>query len=203
MSNSAAVLSSNPEGERAPSTKTLDFDSNCIERALGIQWNVSSERPATRRGILTTVSSIYDPLGSIYATGQDAVAGHEPIKETDWQRWKSWLQDLPQLEDLAIRRCFKPEGFVEVVSSQLPHFSDASQLGYGAVTYLRQVNNDGKIHCSFVNGKSRLALSNQSQYHDWSCLQRCSQLNLIKWLSKSFPRQVQTSLHFGPTVHAC
>ena len=44
-----------------------------IERALGIQWSAESdefyfkivikERPLTRRGILSVMSSIYDPLG--------------------------------------------------------------------------------------------------------------------------------------------
>lgn len=46
-----------------------------IERALGVQWFVESDelhfraelkdRPLTRRGILSTVSSVYDPLGLI------------------------------------------------------------------------------------------------------------------------------------------
>ena len=40
---------------------------------------------------------------------------------------------------------------------QLHHFSDASQEGYGAVSYLRIVNTRGDIHCSFVLEKSRLA----------------------------------------------
>lgn len=178
MSNSPAVLSSIPEQDRAPSVKTLDFDTPYIERALGIQWNVSSDtfgftitikdKPATRRGILSIVSSIYDPLGFVGPFTLPAkmllqdlcrqkLGWDDPLPESDLQRWRDWLKDLPRLENLSIRRCFKPEGFGEVTASQLHHFSDASQLGYGAVTYLRLVNKDGKIHCSFVCGKSRLA----------------------------------------------
>lgn len=51
----------------------LDNDSLPMERALGGQWCVQSDlfkfnimlrdRPLTRRGILSTVSSVYDPLG--------------------------------------------------------------------------------------------------------------------------------------------
>ena len=37
------------------------------------------------------------------------------------------------------------------------HFSDASQLAYGACSYLRLVNENGFVHCSFLIGKSRLA----------------------------------------------
>ena len=55
--------------------KTLDlnYDELPIERALGVQWCVESDtfrfritikdKPLTRRGILSIVSSIYDPLG--------------------------------------------------------------------------------------------------------------------------------------------
>ena len=55
--------------------KNLDFGHAPIERALGVQWCISSDtfgfsiaikdRPATRRGILSVVSSVYDPLGFI------------------------------------------------------------------------------------------------------------------------------------------
>jgi hypothetical protein len=70
-SNSQNVLKSLPEVERAASVKNLDCASSLIERALGVRWNVTSdtfgykivvkERPATRRGILSIVCSIYDP----------------------------------------------------------------------------------------------------------------------------------------------
>ena len=41
------------------------------------------------------------------------------------------------------------------MSSQLHNFSDASGEGYGAVTYLRVVNEAGNVHCAFLMGKSR------------------------------------------------
>lgn len=37
---------------------------------------------------------------------------------------------------------------------QLHHFSDASEYGYGAVSYLQIVNDKVVPHCSFVLGKS-------------------------------------------------
>ena len=54
-------------------------------------------------------------------------------------------------------RCFKPPAFGEISSSQLHHFSDASQRAYGAVSYLRLTNQTGQIHCSFMMGKARLS----------------------------------------------
>ena len=66
VSNDVAVLASVPESERAESELP-------VERALGVQWNVqedvfsfriaSRKKAPTRRGILSDVSSMYDPLG--------------------------------------------------------------------------------------------------------------------------------------------
>ncbi len=61
------------------------------------------------------------------------------------------------MEKFSIERCIKPKNFGDVKTTELHHFSDASEVGYGAVTYIRQVNQDGKIHCSFGISKSRLA----------------------------------------------
>ena len=70
-------------------------------------------------------------------------------------RWRAWLEDLPKLQQFSVDRCFQPKDFDDAVSRQLQTFSDASQRGYGAVTYLRVVNSSGDVHCSFLIGKSR------------------------------------------------
>ena len=43
------------------------------------------------------------------------------------------------------------------MSLQLHHFSDASQQGYGTVSYLRSKDDKGTIRCSLVMGKMRTA----------------------------------------------
>lgn len=77
ISNWKEVIEAIPVDERAKGVKELDLTKDLlpIERALGVQWFVESDefhfkaelkdRPLTRRGILSTVSSIYDPLGLI------------------------------------------------------------------------------------------------------------------------------------------
>ena len=42
------------------------------------------------------------------------------------------------------------------MKTELHHFSDASNKGYGQCSYLRLTDEQGKIHCSFVVGKSRV-----------------------------------------------
>lgn len=75
------MLSSIPEEERAKEIKKLDLDQEHlpVERALGEQWNVEKDtlrfqvniqnQTATRRGILSTVSSVYDPVGFLAPVG--------------------------------------------------------------------------------------------------------------------------------------
>jgi len=77
VSNKKEVLKNIPTVDRAEDLKNinLDLDKLPMERALGVQWCIQSDtfqfritlkdRPCTRRGILSTVSSIYDPLGFI------------------------------------------------------------------------------------------------------------------------------------------
>lgn len=70
ISNPKEVIESIPPEARAKKLKDLDLP---MERALGVQWCVETgtfqfgitlqNKPLTRRGILSTVSSVYDPLG--------------------------------------------------------------------------------------------------------------------------------------------
>lgn len=75
VSNSRAVLTSIPDEHKAKRMKDLDLDRENmpVERALGMHWNIENDtfrfqitlknQTLTRRGILSIVSSVYDPLG--------------------------------------------------------------------------------------------------------------------------------------------
>ena len=180
VSNRRRVLESVPEDLRAQGLRALDLRSNFlpVERALGVQWAVESDtfwfriilkdKPLTRRGILSTICSIFDPLGMaapFLLTGQKIL---QDLCRTmlDWDdeiddefrvRWENRRSQLSALEHFSMDRCVKPDGFGSVISRQIHHFSDASAIGYGQVTYLRIENDKGDIHCSFLMGTSRLA----------------------------------------------
>ena len=76
-SNKKEVIQAVPPEDRAKGLQELDLtrDPLPIERTLGIIWCaetdslqfsiVIQDRPLTRRGILSTVSSVYDPLGLV------------------------------------------------------------------------------------------------------------------------------------------
>ena len=60
------------------------------------------------------------------------------------------------LEGHEINRCFRPSGFGKIKEFWLHHFSDASEEGYGQVSYPRMVNTDDRIHRCFLAGKARV-----------------------------------------------
>lgn len=126
------------------------------------------ERPFTRRGILSVVSSVYDPIGFLAPFTlpvktllqnlcKMSYSWDEDIPPNYQLQWVGWLEDLKRLCTFSVPRCFKPKGFGQLVSAQLHHFSDASENGYGTVSYLRLQSEDEKIHLAFVLGKARVA----------------------------------------------
>ena len=178
ISNDRKLIATVPMTERAPSVVNLDLDDLPTERTLGIQWDmetdsfsfriVDQERAPTRRGILSIVSSMYDPLGFVAPVILQAKSllqslcnqkygWDEEISEGDYVTWRGWLRELNSLRTLSVPRCFKPTGLNAVARVELHHFSDASEYGYGAVSYLRIVDDGGVAHCCFVLGKSRVA----------------------------------------------
>ena len=67
-----------------------------------------------------------------------------------------WSDDFVKVESVRVQRCAKP-GESNSVCYQLHHFADASCTAYGAVTYLRAEEPDGKTTCRLMIAKSRLA----------------------------------------------
>ena len=179
ISNSREVLESIPGSERAQGIMKLDLrkDELPIERALGVQWRIESDkfgfninvklRPPTRRGILSVVGTVFDPFGfalPFVLTAKKILQDLCRIKlswdyeiPTEYRvRWQRWLTDLPKLSQFTIDRCLKPANFGNIVSSQLHHFSDASEIGFGSASYLRLSDDTGVLHCTILQGKSRL-----------------------------------------------
>ncbi|XP_024116907.1 uncharacterized protein LOC112138581, partial [Oryzias melastigma] len=156
MSNRANLLKTVPEEYQAKDTMSLHFNQDVLwmERVLGMHWSVQSDtfrfritiksRPLTRRGILSIVGSIYDPLGILSPVVLSAklllrdlcrrgVGWDDTIPEEIAQKWMKWLQELHLLQDFNTERCLKPHNFGEVTQARLHLFCDASEVGYGLV----------------------------------------------------------------------
>lgn len=148
------------------------------QRALGVVWDVQQdqlavkvnvlERPATKRGLLSIVSSVYDPMGFISPITirakllfQDECrrkkGWDEPLTNQNDEAWKKWLEELKHVSNFRVPRCYKEDGLKELTHLCLHHFCDASEKAYGVVSYLRMVDNKNRVHCAFVYGKARVA----------------------------------------------
>ena len=179
ISNSRTVLLSIAEDCRAKEVMELDLDVDQLpmERALGLQWCIETdkfkfrtsvqEQPQTRRGILSVVSSLYDPLGFLSPLTIPAklllqelcrrsLGWDEAIPHSLSKKWFEWLEDLQKVAEFNVDRCMKPRDFGDPATAQLHHFSDASQVGYGTVSYLR-LEKDDSVQVSFLLGKARVA----------------------------------------------
>ena len=166
--------------DRAEGMQSLDIfrGDTSIERALGLEWNIKldcfqffivmKDRPLTRRGLLSAVTSQFDPLGllsPVILTEKQILQDIYRL-QLDWDeqlppavvvRWEEWRSDLHNLESLTVPRCYKPKDFGEVKEVQLHHFSDASQIGYGQCSYVRMVDDRNQVHCSLVKVNARVA----------------------------------------------
>jgi hypothetical protein len=180
ISNSREVVSAFPEDQRSPSVKDLDmdFDRLPMEKALGSHWDIEEDKfkmivstkqyPQNRKGVLSSVASIYDPLGfssPLILPGKEINQELCKLKYS-WDdelpadlalRWQEWRASLAAMDDYGILRCFKPSQFGNIVRIEIHHFADASENhGYGMVLYIRFVNDLGRVHCGFVMTKSRV-----------------------------------------------
>ena len=179
VSNKPEVLTRIEEPSLQEQTKNLDLTgSSTTERALGVIWSVHPDQfefqisrchaKPTRRGVLSAVCSVYDPLGllaPVLLEGKlilqdmcrEELDWDSPLPDTLLPRWEQWRNALHELEDLKVQRCCKPPTFGKIQKVELHHFADASSRAYGQCSYLRLVDDAGNVHCSLVLGKSRVA----------------------------------------------
>lgn len=179
VSNNRIVLQTLPEEHRAKDLKelNLDMDKLPLERALGLRWCAETDSfnfkmeihqaACTRRGMLSVSSSVYDPLGFLAPVLLPAKIMLQELcrRNFGWDdtvpsdilnHWTRWMAELDMLSKFKVERCIKPKGFGNITHAQLHHFSDASETGYGTVTYLRMQNNKNNVHVGFLMGKARV-----------------------------------------------
>ena len=162
VSSASEVLDAIPSSDISGKMHCCELsEDRMAERALGVKWYVDSdcfgysiankERAVTRRGILSTVNSVFDPLGLVSPFILPArrllrelcrrnVGWDDRISGSDLDSWTAWRHDLAELKQLRIKRCIKPAEFDRGTKLQLHHFCDASSYGYGCASYVRAVD---------------------------------------------------------------
>ncbi|XP_058456945.1 uncharacterized protein LOC131434299 [Malaya genurostris] len=153
------------------------------ERVLGLIWNTQQDELAfsvpeqntylvsyrpTKRQVLSTVMSLFDPLGllapftilgkiliqDLWRSGCEWDAS---IDEVVYGKWKQWLDMLPEIRRVRIPRPYFGNSTSEQFKSlQLHIFCDAGENAYGCAGLLRVVV-DGCVKCSLVMARSKVA----------------------------------------------
>ncbi|XP_058828066.1 uncharacterized protein LOC131687975 [Topomyia yanbarensis] len=185
ISNSPVVL--NALQKERIDEKSLNLGSElATEKVLGLWWCtatdtltfklspkhdedlLSGKRRPTKREVLRTLMTIFDPLGLLshlliflkillQEIWRSGVGWDDEIPDALNEKWEKWLKVLPSVRDVRVPRCYRllvsngPETNV-----QLHTFVDASEDGYAAVVYLR-FQQGNRIECSIVAAKSRVA----------------------------------------------
>ena len=129
VSNDPSVITRPPPENVSKSTTTVDVSlhHHTYEQALGVKWNTEMDtlhinvdipdRPPSRRGILSTVSSLYDPVGLISPVilkGKhfvkllccDGYDWDEPVPEDIVAGWLQWKESIPLLSQISVPRCY-------------------------------------------------------------------------------------------------
>ena len=110
---------------------------------------------------------MFDPLGLVapFLLQGKAILQEMCREGKDWDevpdvlrsRWERRRGEVCMLAKLKIPHCYKPDGFKEIKSVTLHHFSDTRMEGYGQCSYLRLIDTNSNVHSSLVMAKSRVA----------------------------------------------
>ena len=176
ISNKPEVVGESQKQEE--SVKELKPDQQPIERALGVSWNtkedsfqfrvVEKDKPSTRRGVLSYIHSLYDPLGFtapvlllakqlLQLLCLQKLGWDEEMPKDLEARWLAWKASLPKIQEVRVARCYYPSESGTITQRQLHVFSDASEKGYGVAAYLRATDEEGRVHTALVLGKARVS----------------------------------------------
>jgi hypothetical protein len=157
-----------------------------LDRTLGVQWSraedtltfkcsfhkvekdvLAGRKCPTKRDVLKIVMSLYDLLGLLGPFNvqakiilqdiwRSAVGWDDEIPDSIRVKFQSWLDLLPQIEQVRVPRCYHPD-IPQAVDVQLHLFVDASEKAFSAVAYFRVVLPDGSVKVSFIMSKTRVS----------------------------------------------
>ncbi|XP_071085479.1 uncharacterized protein [Haliotis cracherodii] len=181
-SNSSQVVEAFQSEDLAKDFKDLNFEENTfpLQRSLGMSWDVKSDtftfrvsdeaKPYTKRGVLSTINSLYDPMGFVAPV---IIKGKTLLRELisqklEWddmlpeelrQEWENWRDSLRLLEQLQIPRKFLPMSLQKYEKKEVCVYCDASEKAIAAVAYLMAANLVG--NSSWLQGPSQLPEKDQ------------------------------------------
>lgn len=182
-SNCAEVMEAFPSDDLEKNLRTIDFNSHFLDLptqpSLGLIWDLNKDmfvfrlnpddKPAFRRGMLSIINSIFDPIGFLSPV---VIGGRIMLREfgdATWDellpeslqnKWNAWKGSLVSVEQFTIPRMFTATPLSKQTHFKIHIFSDASEKAIAAVGFLQVFSNSSSNpKVGFLMGKSRLAPS--------------------------------------------
>ncbi|XP_064644640.1 uncharacterized protein LOC135498317 [Lineus longissimus] len=155
----------------------LNLDGTHSRRTLGINCDMKSDvfcfesiviqNVCTKRGIMSKISSVFDPLGLLSpfvlraklimkSLWEKGYGWDDIVSDADSSDWTRWCEELSELPGLHIPRCYWPCEFVPE-TFVLHTFCDASEFAFAACSYLFVSSESGELYGSLVMSKTKVA----------------------------------------------
>ena len=148
-------------------------------KVLGVEWSTDSDSfrlttgnfplvpTLTKRALSSEIAKVYDILGLfspsvikikllLQRLWEAGIDWDDPVPQEIETSWKRWKDEISVLQGHLIPRCYFTK-HCHTLSMQLHGFSDASEVAYAGVVYLRSVDTRGNVHLSLVMAKTKVA----------------------------------------------
>eukprot|EP00794_Sanderia_malayensis_P017243 gene17243-biopygen14837 len=143
-----------------------DNEKDEIEFDLAKIGKMNETKP-TKRGILSILASVFDPLGLISPIAVSAkilfqelcvetLGWDDPLPEEKSVRWEAWLRDLLDTRSVTVSRCMLDNVKGDILKREIHGFADASKKAYCAMVYLVCYSTKG-IYTKLLAAKTRVA----------------------------------------------
>ncbi|KAL4083557.1 hypothetical protein QTP88_028873 [Uroleucon formosanum] len=199
-SNTPSVLEAVPMDDRVSVPLPFESVEGYGTRILGLEWHpegdffscalsLSPSPVFSKRGILSLVARIFDPLGvfgpSVFLakvimqrTWLTGLRWDDPLPADISDEWRAFVSDLPALLNIRVPRYINAR---QGAPCYLLGFCDASQRGYAAVVYVRMADVPGTRSVSLLGTKTKLAPTKATTIPR---LELNAALLLARWLSR-------------------
>ena len=144
-----------------------------LHSVLGLEWDIVKDTlvipfkircsKISRRSILASVASIFDPFGLIAPLVLQGRLIFHQMEGVSWDespspdiclKFKKWRSLIQEMSSFKIPRCQIPNFVFDNV--EIHYFCDASQTAISSCAYARFIGLLGEVHISFVMGKCKV-----------------------------------------------
>lgn len=227
-SNAVEVMQALLPEDRIDSIQNLDLQRDPLpsQRSLGVMWNLQNdaltfsislpEKPFTRRGVLSVINSIYDPLGLATPVtlpgrlllrqltilgnkkGNDSLplGWDDPLPTSLWKKWHEWTVGLYDLQDIMIPRCYLPQNSNEARKAEIHAFSDASHYAIGVAVYLKLTNQAEVSRVSLVFAQAKLAPKQATTIPKLELCAAVLASKAVKWITRELKLRIDKVIFY-------